>query len=641
VFQLTAAADTALGEQLLERFGPPGAGIDAGPPLSDLTVEGGFRRLPLELLHAVVPSLAPLQGVLKGRVEVTGELAAPEIGVALSLLGGTLGTRSLKTAELALDLRDGVLSGGLEVEPEGGGRLVVSPRATVPLVLDGSRTVEEMFGVPDSLKGRVVGNGVPLDVALAFVPGILEAEGEIVMQGAVRGSLLRPEPNVELSLAPARICYSRTSICYEDIYLRATLSPERLNLTRFDFATMPIVRNPLDAVLRPVDEKRAGGLEGSGSISLDGWSLGEFDLQLEGNKAWLLYTRSVQALIDAKLAVTGPWPALAIRGSIDVGDLKVDLGSEDVQRSVQPMFLPENVHVHREGTRRGPGERDLADQLAREEDAAPSLLEQIDVDVGIDLGVNNRVKLAYGIGEAIARRGDEQFAKTMVRSIDLLGKIEPDIRPRGEVRVRMRDGVPRLQGRVGVQTNSKLKVLTANFLLDNESYVQFGGLIADSALELRAVHTSRFGEIAVVVGGALSNPSIGFESDAFDSQADMLAVLLTGRPLSDHSAAEGNATARAVSGALSGFTTRLLDKVVPLDIFQLDLGEDISSGSVEAGKALGPRVVVITRWTWGGKDDENRVEAEVEVLLTRGLYFKTRVGDRAEGSVDVVYKERF
>lgn len=641
VFALTAEAGTALGEQLLARFGPEPRAT-APPLLTDMLIEGGFRRLPLEMLHAFVPVLEPLQGALRGKIGLAGELADPNISVDLALLGGTLGDRSLKTAKVALQLSDGRIDGGLDIAPESGGRLTITPTATVAIALDGSRTLEEMIGAPDSLSAKVRGDGFPLDVLLAFIPGILEADGAVVIQGEVGGSLLRPQPKVDLQLDPARICYSRTSICYEDIRLRANLDPGRLEIEALDFDTLPILRNPLDAAFRAVDEARAGGLQGRGRIALDGWQLGDIDIQLTGDKTWLTYAQEVQALVNARLNVQGRWPHVAILGNVDVLDLKVDMGSADVQRNVQPMVLPETLRVHRETTPPGPGERELLAQLQEaDEDRPPTLLEQIEVDVAVDLGVNNRVRLAYGVGEALAQSGDDQVGKTFARSIDLIGKIEPDVRPRGAVRLLLKDGVPRLQGQIGVQRNSKLKVLTAKFDLDPESLVQFGGLLTDSALDLRAVHTSRYGEIAVVVGGAVSSPTIGFESDAFDSQADMLAVLLTGRPLSDHSAAEGNATTRAVSGALSGFTTKLLDKVVPLDIFQLDLGDDVSSGSVEAGKAIGSRVVVITRWAWGGEDDENRVEAEVEVLLTRGLYFKVRAGDRAEGSADVVYKQRF
>jgi len=640
VFSLAAAADTALGDQILARLGPEP--IAAAPVFSNLAVEGGFRRLPLEILHALVPAMEPLQGALRGRVALEGQLSDPKAAVDLSLLGGTLGDRSLKTAEIVLNVGDEKLDGGLVVEPDSGGTLRVTPKAVVRPALDGSRTLDEMFGTPNSLHATVEGDGFPLEVLLAFIPDIIEAEGAVVVEGEVLGSLLRPEPAVRLVLDPARVCYSRTSICYEDIHLNADLDPDRLEITSFDFDTLPILRNPLDAAFRPVDAARAGGLKGRGRIQLDGWRLGDIDLQLAGDKTWLTYSQEVQTLVDARLNVQGRWPALAVRGNVDVLDLKVDMGSADVQRSVQPMTLPETIRVHRVDSKRGPGERETERQIQRaDEEPEPTLVDLLDVDVAVDLGVNNRVRLAYGVGEALAQSSDDQVGKTFARGIDLIGKIEPDVRPRGTVRILLKDGVPRLQGSVGVQTNSKLKVLTAKFDLDTDSNVEFGGLVGDSALDLRAVHTSRFGEIAVVVGGAISGPEIAFESDAFDSQADMLAVLLTGRPLSDHSAAEGNATTRAVSGALSGFTTKLLDKVVPLDIFQLDLGDDVSSGSVEAGKAVHPRVVVITRWTWGGEDDENRVEAEVEVLLTRGLYFKTRVGDRAEGSVDVVYKQRF
>ena len=177
--------------------------------------------------------------------------------------------------------------------------------------------------------------------------------------------------------------------------------------------------------------------------------------------------------------------------------------------------------------------------------------------------------------------------------------------------------------------------------MEDGSSVDFVGAIPDTQLSLRAVQRSGYGDVAVVISQRLEAPRIDFESEEFEDQADMMSVLLTGKPLSELSAAEGGGALGQITEALAGFGTKAFGKYVPVDRLKVDIGDDISSGSVEAGKALSPWLFFLTRFRWGAEEDENRVEGQLEFRFDRRGYVEVRMGDRLIGTADVVWKIHF
>tara|TARA_B100000029_G_scaffold438024_1_gene453588 strand:- start:551 stop:970 length:420 start_codon:yes stop_codon:yes gene_type:complete len=139
----------------------------------------------------------------------------------------------------------------------------------------------------------------------------------------------------------------------------------------------------------------------------------------------------------------------------------------------------------------------------------------------------------------------------------------------------------------------------------------------------------------------MASPTLRFESDVFEDQADILSILLTGKPMSELSTAEGSQALSGMAGTLAGFGTKAFGKYTPLDSLDVDVGDDISTGSAEAGKALGPRVFLITRFRWGAEEGENRVEGQLEVQITPRLYLETVIGDRLQGAAELVWKKQF
>jgi len=641
IVELTGGAGAPVGELLLARLGPVEGRHDRPLPfLVDLELRAELQKLEMSLLHVFAESLKPLTGALTGHVEVTGELNAPEIESDVRLLGARAGKQELHPVQVTAAVVDGVFTSGFAVRPKRGGVLQVTASAPFPLRLQPLTPREELLG-QDGLDVTLKGEGFPMPVLLAFVPDIWESAGVLTISGGVTGSILQPIPRINLNVDDGLICYKRTGICYEQVTLNTRVDPGKVALKELSFDTVPQVVNPIDMVRggRGRTRGQRQGFTATGTASLDGLTLGEIDLELNFERMWALYTNEFQAQLHSPVPLTirGTLPALDIRGHLELQNVDVDLGQDDVAaRDIQRLMLPGNLHVHRESTPFGPGERVV---LVFEEDTGPTFAQRFMRESTLDVTVTltNNVHVALNAGVA-ALTGDNTEAGQVA---DIFGNIKPDLTLEGEVKIELRNGAPFLQGEIHTGRGSELTVLTKKFTVRDGSTLTFIGLIRDTQLDVTAIYPSNYGDVRVVVTKAITDPQIDFESDELEDPADIMSVLITGKPLSEVGTSEGNAAASIIANGLTGFFTGAFGKYVPVDSLDFDLGDDLSSFSVEAGKAITPFIFFIARYNHGVEDDENRVEGELEIRIDRNGYVEFRIGDRLEGSAEVVGKVIF
>lgn len=633
VVSLSGGATAPIGEFLLTRLGPTESRSKQPVPfLTGLQLEVRLDQLPMKLVHEFVPVLKPLTGAAAGTVAMVGELSAPILDADLQIVGARAGQHELYPIQLTAAVARGRLGGGFVIRPKRGGSLKVLAETPFPLSLSPVTPVDELLGRP-GLDATVEGDGFPLPVLLAFVPDIWESRGAVSVNGTVTGSLLHPDPKIGVSIDDGLLCYRITGVCYEEVRLASRLEPDRLVLSELSFVTAPQVLNPID--LARSGRARGGtqrhGFEASGSVALQGFRPGAFDLTLTFERMWAMYTAEIKAQLHGGLRLTGALPALDLRGELELANVDVDLGDADVRaRSVQPMTLPDNLHVHRTTSRAGPGERVILTVEA--EDAEPSLMSRLMAESYLDVTVvlTNNIHVAVNYGLGGASEAGQAFS--------MLGNVKPELNLEGEINIKLRDGAPYLEGEIRTGPDSQLTVLTKRFVVSDESVVTFAGLVPDTQLNLVAVFRSNYGDVEVVVSKRLASPEIEFRSDQLEDQADIMSVLLTGKPLSELGSAEGSGATAAIVQALAGMSTRAFGKYLPVDRINVDLGDDLSSGSVEAGKAITPYIFFVARYNWGVDDDENRVEGELEIRIARRAYIEFRIGDRLDGSVEVVWK---
>lgn len=632
ILHVEGTAQAPLGDYMVGLMGPLDERSGELPAyLDDMQIRAVLDKVDMSLVHIFAPGLEPMTGVVRGDVNLRGEVNTPEMSSQIQVLGARIGGRELHPIEFTAELVEDRLSSDFRLRPRKGGALVGRGEVTFPLRLQPLSRRDELLGSED-LRAEFDGEGFPISILLAFVPGLTEEEGSLTLRGGVTGSLLRPLPDIRMTVEEGKACARKAGLCYENVRLASVIRDSRLDLEELWVETVPQVVNPIDIARGRVRPDLSSAIAARGSVSLEGYRPRDVELQVELPRAWLMYTNEIQVQVDGELGVRGQFPQLEVLGELDVQNVEIDLGQEDIGREIQDLQLPPNLTVHRVKSKPGPGER-----VGGSEEGSTSLqlLEELKSQARgrVMLHMTNNVNVNLSVG--IAGRSDAALAA------NLLGSIEPRLILGGDVELLWEDGQLGGVGEIRTEKGSKLTVLTRQFVVEEGSSMEFVGAIPDTQLSLRALQRSGYGDVAVVISDRLGSPRIDFESAEFEDQADMMSVLLTGKPLSELSAAEGGGALGQITEALAGFGTKAFGKYVPVDRLAVDIGDDISSGSVEAGKALSPWLFFLTRFRWGAEEDENRVEGQLELRFDRRGYVEVRMGDRLIGSADVVWKIHF
>ena len=642
--------------------GAPGPASGTGEPrrsyLGDVSAEVDVIGLPVEILRHYTTVLDPLHGKLTGTVALSGTPSAPRLGADLGLRGGRLGDVDLTDFDIDLTVEEGRGNLSFWLTEKSGGTLALVAASPLDISFGGARTVEQRFGQP-GLEGNLDGRDLPLGLITAFVDGARAPTGEFTASGRVGGTLLEPHPEIRLSLDGGAVCMEPLDVCYEQIEVQLRSTLEEVLLERFRMVSRP--SRLLEAVGKGAGkkaerqvaraEKKAKGkakkrgkpareseqspsgngkvrkgakvpmgwVEATGSLRLAAEERGEISLDLVAEDLWLSDTQQVRLRTDAKATVRGRYPDLRLRGRVTVRELKVEMGDE-LRRSAFPLERDPRLLVHRssaESALTGAVERDRV-----------RLTDHLDLRVHVTLDTNCWIFLD-------------------VSTLPGLGRIRPDIQLTGDLDLSMNRGSVYSDGEVRA-LRGHLTVLGKQFKVEEGIVTFTGSTPPDPNLDVTAVHRSRYGDITVVVGGRASTPELRFESTEYDDEADILSILLFGAPMDELRpgsstdqgdelgilAAMGFARANQVLAKLFGHSA--------VDMINLETNPaGPGSFGIEVGKSISDRVFLITRYRFGGvQDEENVFEAQLEIQITRSLYIEMRYGDAGNGGLELFWKRK-
>ncbi len=123
----------------------------------------------------------------------------------------------------------------------------------------------------------------------------------------------------------------------------------------------------------------------------------------------------------------------------------------------------------------------------------------------------------------------------------------------------------------------------------------FAGPLDNPAVDLRAVRPDLDVLAGVSVTGRVQQPAIALYSQPAMSDSDILAYLITGRPLGDSSSSEAGLVAQAalsLGAEQSSIVTSQIQNAFGLDEFGVSAGESATSSSLVAGKRITPKLSV-------------------------------------------------
>lgn len=535
----------------------------------DLDVKLAALGLPLQSLVALAGYAIQADGDLLGGVRVTGGLKNPVIAGGFNVSGGNVGgvemTGALFTLLPSVD--------GFEVDarldfPDGD----LEVAGHVPLVVDLTTGSDTWVRGESALV--VSGSGIPLGVLRAVEPSIGATSGRLVAQGTIGGSPFAPEPDLTLAIADGMVEHRSLGVRYLDIDLDLRVSDTLVSLKEFRLETEPIQDVGLKVFADLANVGARGSIEGSGTIRLADWTPQSGRLTTTFDEA-LLSFRSDQLLrISGPVVLEGEWP-----GRLH-GDLVVDQGFIHMGASAfadaSAYAIDPAVTIHREG---------VAPVVVPVVEAeGPSLLADLEVDIGIDLNRSLDIQVELPVVDDYGALGALLTTATITARLGSR-----------DLALTMQDGELALVHDVEI-IDGTVAILRSLLDVQPGSTLTFVGDPANPIINLTASMNVTGGSVELALQGPLDPPpEPQFSSKQFADE-DTMTILLTGEA-PDQFAAQGGqfVTGIAVNSVLGSSSSRSFQldpsgrlKVpirVPIDKFKsafvVDLRPDANDNQTE------------------------------------------------------------
>ncbi len=293
----------------------------------------------------------------------------------------------------------------------------------------------------------------------------------------------------------------------------------------------------------------------AGDIVLESGQGFPYRMQITGDDFPLVRTADITLDISPTLKLHGSTKLHTLRGDLAIPLLQM-LVSSLPEDSVT--ISPDTVIIQS----RQPG----AVTIANGDPGSDFIRRQLDIDVRISIGPEI---LIQGFGLTTGVVGDIK----VVKPVDVY-------QPRGEGLLNLTQGSYRAYGQ--------------NLVID-QGQLQFAGPIDNPGINIRAYRPNLKVRPGVNVTGSVRQPKLSLYSEPAQSDADTLAYLVTGRPMTGVSSGEASLLSQAalsLAAEESSILANEIESAFSLDEFAVGAGDTLDSASVSAGKKLTPNLSV-------------------------------------------------
>ncbi|HLK09869.1 MAG TPA: translocation/assembly module TamB domain-containing protein [Candidatus Binatia bacterium] len=575
--------------------------LDEGLDLAPLTLTSGGQRATLggrialrgpgdATLSLVGIRLADLcvlagapdcAGTLAAEVRLTGTAAAPRLDAQTRIVG--VAVHDVRYGDLLarIDYAACALGVHAALEPAGAGELRVE--ATLPLGLAWAAPACD----PRRVSADVDLHAAGLDLAFLRVlaPGtVREAAGTLAAEVHASGTPAAPALRGFAALDGGRIELAATGVPWEAVRIRASIGPGAVTLTDL--------------------EARAGegSVAGGGRLTLAGWRPVGLDLELRARRFLAVRRGDVEAAVSGRVDVAGTPAAPVLRGRLEADRL---LLRPAALPGSMPSFEPDPTI-------------EVVGEAAPPPEPPPSP--------------------AFAVAEALAlgldlRLGPDAWIRRSDADIQLGGGLHIEkaaygpLRLRGEIRLVR--GAYVFQGR--------------RFALEDGRIAFHGETPPHPTLDVSAVYRAGDYFVRAHVGGEVERPTLTLSSDPPLSQADILAVLLFGRPTQSLGQSENAMLRQHAIQLSSGYAAPELATSVTsalgLQALDVSLPQGTTTpGQVGVGRYVAEDVFLSLAQEFGPRLGQ---VVGVEYGLAPQLSVKVSTSTRGASAIDLLWHRRY
>ncbi|HJY85079.1 MAG TPA: translocation/assembly module TamB domain-containing protein, partial [Candidatus Binatia bacterium] len=478
---------------------------------------------------------------------------------------------------------------------------------------DDTHTLNVEGGLPIALRGagnapspvlgeanlRVRSAGLSLAFLSLLSSQIQGVQGTASMDVRLRGPVDALVPSGPVQIQQGQVRVKSLGQAFTDITVEMQLAQDAVRLTQF-------------AV-----HAGEGQFTGRGSVALQQYRVTNIDLTFAADRFRVINTPQYRAALSGQLACSGSLQQPVVKGAFNLVDttarpdfalMKSGPAAPDptilVVQNTQELVAP----AHSES----PG----AAEQAAPPTAPPQndLYSHLALDLTVTIPRDTWVHLKEG---TIELTGQLRAQKDPAAELLLVGAIET---------VR---GWYEFYGR--------------KFRLEQGNIVFTGATPIDPGLDVVARYTLPGYQVDVIVGGTAKTPTVTFRSEPQLEQADILSLLLFGKPANALSKGEKvslqSQAMQAVVGSVAGELQQALSQKLGVDNLELDVGDSSGQSKVGVGKYVAPGVFVSTSQQLGGEKPGQDVS--IEYQLSDHWQLKASTTSRGNNGADILWKKRY
>jgi translocation and assembly module TamB len=478
---------------------------------------------------------------------------------------------------------------------------------------DQSHTLSVEGGLPITLRGagntpspvlgeanlRVRSAGLSLAFLNLLSKQIQDVQGTVSMDVRLRGPVDALVPSGPVQIQRGQVRVKSLGQAFTDIAVELQLAQDAVRLTQF-------------AV-----HAGEGQFTGRGSVALQQYRVTNIDLTFDADRFRVINTPQYRAALSGQLACSGSLQQPVVKGALNLVDttarpdfalMKSGPAAPDptilVVQNTQELAAP----AHSES----PG----AEEQAAPATAPPQndLYSHLALDLTVTIPRDTWVHLEEG---TIELTGQLRAKKPPAEELFLTGAIET---------VR---GWYAFYGR--------------KFRLESGNIVFTGATPIDPGLDVVARYTLPGYQVDVVVGGTVNTPTVTFRSEPQLEQADILSLLLFGKPANALSKGEKvslqSQAMQAVVGSVAGELQQALSQKLGVDNLELDVGDSSGQSKVGVGKYIAPGVFVSTSQQLGGQ--KSGQDVSIEYQLNDHWQLKASTTSRGDNGADILWQKRY
>ena len=514
----------------------------------------------------------PAAGRMNLRLDVTGSTESPEASGVLQMRDLAWKDLPLGRIHVASSFKNGRLDNHLQWH-------------------DGDREILEIrgaLGLRDDFPLDLAARSSSLDLArLAAVFDVVhESGGSLDLQLHARGTVAAPDLRGDLAIRKGALRLASTGEPYRDIEARLTLAGNRLEIGSLTAASS------------------TGTLRAGGWLEIGERRLKHVALDLQAHDFTVMNTDAVQGRLRGVLEARGPLDALAVSGAVTIPRARIRL---DDFGAGPAAVSPADLTVS--GVYNGDPEKDASNGELEEAEPRSPLVRGLRTELSVRLPRNAWV---VGPETAVEIQGTLLVNKSADEPFVLGGSAQT---VRGHVTYRGR-----------------------KFNLERGRITFSGAEENKPILDVVARHEVSDYTITLHVTGDSRRPQLTFSSFPELPEEDILSLIAFGKTIDRLSGSEKTALSSqgaAIAGnIISGILEKRLGDTFGLDTLEVEVGDELGTGSVRGGRYVTQDVFLSYERQLGEKSGNT---VEVEYSLGPRVKLKGASDDKGQSSVDILW----